>query len=297
MSEARFTTLIEAEALVRLVETAEVMLFDCRFDLADPAAGRRAYADGHIAGAVHLSLDDDLSGRPTGQDGRHPLPDRRWFAGRLASLGLRQGQQVVGYDASGGIYAARLWWMLRWLGHADVAVLDGGMEAWTAAGHALTQGEPVLTPGDFEAVEGVEPVVVGEVMSNLTRREWQIVDARSPHRFHGGADPLDAVAGHIPGAVNRFFRDNLDSAGRFKSPQALRQEWDRVAGSVPPEEMVHQCGSGVTAAHNLLAMDVAGLTGSRLYPGSWSEWISNPSRPIDRGDGAAQISESSATKS
>jgi thiosulfate/3-mercaptopyruvate sulfurtransferase len=277
-----YTTLIDAPALAALIDQGGVALYDCRFDLTDPTAGQAAYDAGHIPGAVYLHLDQDLAA-PAGVHGRHPLPDRAAFAARLAATGLDAGEQVVAYDASGGMYAARLWWMLRWLGHARVAVLDGGLPAWQATGAPLTQATPTPRAGTFRAAPALtEPVAVDQILRRIGTDDVQIVDARAPHRFRGEPDPMDPVSGHIPGARNRFFRDNLDADGRFKPAAALAADWREVLDGVGPDRIVHQCGSGVSATHNVLAMTVAGLAGARLYPGSWSEWISDPARPIER---------------
>jgi len=265
-------TLIDFAAL-----RPEMLLVDVSFDLADPAAGERAYAAGHLPGAHYLHLDRDLSGAKTGPDGRfrgrHPLPERDALAARLRALGLRRGQQVVAYDAQGGMYAARLWWLLRWLGHAEVAVLDGGKQG------PLGSELPTVQPGDFEAGA---PLVATLGADALQARlgQLRLIDARAPERFRGEVEPLDAKAGHIPGALNRLFKLNLAADGRFKPAAELRAEFDALLGLATPAEVVHQCGSGVTACHNLLAMEHAGLGGALLYPGSWSEWSSDPLRPV-----------------
>jgi thiosulfate/3-mercaptopyruvate sulfurtransferase len=277
-----YRTLIDADALAILVERGQVALFDCRFDLADTEAGRAAYLAGHIPGAFYLHLDDDLSA-PAGPRGRHPLPDRAAFAARLAAYGLNAGQQVVAYDAAGGAYAARLWWMLRWVGHEAVAVLDGGLPAWAASGRRLVHDVPAPAAGSFRAAPPLASAADVDEVLNGIGGDMAVVDARAPHRFRGESDPLDPVSGRIPGARNRFFRDNLDAAGRFKPGDVLAAEWRAVLAGTPAGQVVHQCGSGVTATHNVLAMEVAGLSGSRLYPGSWSEWIADPARPIERG--------------
>lgn len=280
-----YRTLIQAPDLARLLEQRAVLLFDCRFDLADTEAGHIAYRAGHIPGALYLDLDRDLSAQPNGRNGRHPLPDRQKFAERMAELGLDRGRQVVSYDTSGGYYASRLWWMLRWIGHAEAAVLDGGLAAWTDAGLPISDGEEAASRrGDFVMTpEPAMPAVdAAAVEANIPRGDLLVIDARSPERFRGEPHPLDPVSGHIPGAANRFFQRNLGPDGRFRPAAELAQDFNTVLGGRPAEQAVHQCGSGVTATHNLLAMEVAGLTGSRLYPGSWSEWISDPARPVAR---------------
>jgi thiosulfate/3-mercaptopyruvate sulfurtransferase len=278
-------TIIDVGDLAALVEQGRATVFDCRFDLADPAAGRAAYQAEHIPGARWISLDADLAGAKTRDSGRHPLPDRDAFARRLAALGLNEGRQVVAYDASGGIFAARLWWMLRWLGHAAVAVVDGGWQAWVQAGLPIERGEASPpSPGSFAAGPAlVDSVATADVAANLATGDLLVVDARAPDRFAGAPDPLDPVWGHIPGAANRFYRDNLDEEGRFKPADQLAREWRAALGTRTPERLVSQCGSGVTAAHNLLALAIAGLPGARLYPGSWSAWIADPTRPIATG--------------
>jgi len=277
-----YQTLIDAADLARLAEQGNVLICDCRFDLGDPNAGRNAYRAGHIPRAVYVDLERDLSAEPTGANGRHPLPDRVTFAARMAELGVTQNGLVVAYDNVGGYYAARLWWMLRWAGHGQVAVLDGGLQAWTESGHDLEMGDAKAAPGDFRASTGpLMPVTEVEgIEANLAGGEYLVVDARTAERFGGAAHPLDTASGHIPGAGNRFWQNNLTEAGRFKPAGQLAQEFADLIVGRPPGTIVHQCGSGVTATHNLLAMEVAGLSGSRLYPGSWSEWTSDPRRPI-----------------
>lgn len=283
MPHTHYTTLILAANLAERLEHApqSVLVFDCSFDLADPGAGERAYAAGHIPGAHYLHLERDLSGPKTGKNGRHPLPERAALVDTLAANGLMRNQQVVAYDAQGGAYAARLWWLLRWLGHDSVAVLDGGLQAWQAAGHALATATPARTKGDFKAGAPLAVTVDARALEqNLSTHERLVVDARSPDRYRGENETIDPVAGHIPGAVNRFFKDNLTADGRFKSAHTLRDEFKAVVGATPPEHVVLQCGSGVTACHNALSMEVAGLHGPALYAGSWSEWCAEPSRPI-----------------
>lgn len=278
-----YTTLIPAADLARHLDDPRWVVCDCRHDLADVDAGRRAYGEVHIPGARHLHLDDDLSGPRTGRNGRHPLPDARALAIRLGEIGIGNDTQVVAYDASGSCYAARLWWLLRWLGHAHAAVLDGGWQAWMQSWHAATPELREPRPARFiPRVQAQLAVDTPFVLRHLGSTEACIVDARSTDRFRGQNETLDPVGGHIPGAVNRFFRDNLDAAGRFKPAEILREEMHGVVGLRTPAQVIHQCGSGVTACHNLLAMEHAGLTGSRLYPGSWSEWVSDPARPVAR---------------
>ena len=274
------TTLMSAEQLQRSLPG--VFVADCSHELTDPSAGLRDYAVGHIPGAVHLHLDTHLSSAPNGRNGRHPLPDPADLVAQLAAMGLRQGQQVVAYDRSQGTYAARLWWLLRWLGHAPVAVLDGGWQAWLEAEGASQTEPPAARPrGDFAVSPSlVRFVQVDDVLGNLQHRQRLVIDARSPQRFRGEGETLDPRAGHIPGAVCRFYRDNLREDGRFKSADELRAEWLALLGKRKPQEVVNQCGSGVSACHNILALEHAGLDGSLLYPGSWSEWCADPARPM-----------------
>lgn len=279
-----YTTLIDAEALrAELSGGAPLVLLDASFDLADPSAGERSYREGHVPGAHYLHLDRDLSGEKTGHNGRHPLPPRERFAAAIGALGVTPQTQVVVYDRQQAMFAARPWWMLRWLGHAAVAVLDGGVAAWLAAGGTLESRPPEPSPQPpYPPRPSLAPTVDAAA---LAQRLGQVglVDARAPERFRGDVEPLDKQAGHIPGALNRFFKDNLAADGRFKPPAQLRAEFERLLASRPVEEVVHQCGSGATACHNILAMESAGLTGSRLYPGSWSEWSADPARPVAKG--------------
>ncbi|CAB3786672.1 sulfurtransferase [Pararobbsia alpina] len=289
MPHTHFTTLISAANLGERLDAApeSVFIADCRFELADPTAGERAYAAGHLPGAHYLHLDRDLSGPKSGGNGRHPLPDRETLARNLAARGLKKGQQVITYDAQGGTYAARLWWLLRWLGHDSVAVLDGGLAAWTETGRALVGEVPAETPGDFAAAAPLAVTIdVAAVERNLQSRERLIVDARAADRYRGENETIDPVGGHIPGALNRPFMDNLQPDGRFKSAHELREAFHAVLGPIAPERAVMQCGSGVTACHNLLAMEVAGLHGAALYGGSWSEWCASPLRPVAIGSAA-----------
>ncbi len=279
-----YTTLITADELLALAARGPApVVVDCSFDLADTEAGERAWREAHLPGSHYLHLDRDLSGAKTGRNGRHPLPERSTFAATLGRLGITPATQVVALDRNASPYAARLWWMLRWMGHEAVAVLDGGLDAWCAAGGALDDVEPAPRAGapypDRSPRAGT--IAADALLAQLGR--VRLVDARAGERFRGEVEPLDAAAGHIPGAAHRFFKDNLEADGRFKPAAALRTEFEALLGREPAAQTVHQCGSGVTACHNLLAMEHAGLAGSRLYPGSWSEWSSDPSRPIARG--------------
>lgn len=284
-SAPRYTTLISAAELRQL---PGAFIVDCSHDLADPDAGARDYAAGHVPGAIFQHLDRDLSARPSGRNGRHPLPDPDAFARHLTALGLHRGQQVVAYDRAGGGFAVRLWWMLRWLGHDAVAVLDGGWAAWVAAGGEVqTETPPPRRAGDFvrrAALAG--QVRADEVLANLETGKHLVVDARAPERYAGEVEPLDPVAGHIPGAKNRFFQTNLQPDGTFKSRDQLRTEFAALLEDWDPRDVIHHCGSGVSGCHNLLAMTHAGLDGGLLYPGSWSEWCADAARPVARGRAA-----------
>ena len=271
-----------------LVSTAELAahpdwrIFDCRHDLAKPTLGEEQYRDAHIPAALFAHLDRDLSAPKTGRNGRHPLPPPQVFVSWLGKCGLKPSDQVVCYDAGNGAMAARLWWMLRWIGHEDVAVLDGGLAKWVAEKRPLTAdvsrfprsgyplGRPPKNAVDLAEVE-------------RARAPMLLLDARAPVRYRGEQEPIDPVAGRIPGARNRFNMDNVSPQGTFKSAGELKQQFQAVLGDRAPSEVVHYCGSGVAACHNLLAMEVAGLPGGRLYAGSWSEWIADPKRPVEKG--------------
>jgi len=281
MHDMVFKTLISAaQTRELLADKAPLVLLDCGFDLVDTAAGERAWAAGHLPGALYAHLDRDLSGAKTGRNGRHPLPAREAFAATAGRWGIAPGVQVVVYDAQGGPYAARAWWLLRWLGHDAVAVLDGGVAAWLAAGGTLETSVPTLAPqAPYPAATPAMPTIGADALLARLGR-LTLLDARAGERFRGEVEPLDPVAGHIPGATLRFFRDNLGPDGCFKPAARLRQEFAALGADAG--EVVHQCGSGVTACHNLLAMVHAGYDGAVLYPGSWSEWCSEPSRPVAR---------------
>ena len=286
-SDGVFATLIKAQALRQLIDSrSPLVILDASFDLADASVGEQAYRSAHLPGALHVHLDRDLSGAKTGHNGRHPLPDRAAFAATAGRLGITPSKKVVVYDRQGAMFAARVWWMLRWLGHAPVAVLDGGLAAWQAAGYAVDSDVVVAQPqAAYPIGTEASPLVRTIDADTLQQRLGRIglIDARAPERFRGDVEPLDAQAGHIPGARNRFFKDNLAADGGFKPAEVLRAELLPLIGARPASEVVNQCGSGVTACHNLLAMAVAGLDGAALYPGSWSEWSSDPQRPVARG--------------
>jgi thiosulfate/3-mercaptopyruvate sulfurtransferase len=256
-------------------------VFDCRHDLANPKLGEQQYGEGHLPGALFAHLDRDLSGRKTGTNGRHPLPDPQDFEKWLETTGLAPKDQVVCYDAGPGSMAARLWWMLRWIGHDKVAVLDGGYAKWTKEGRPVTADVPRFTPLNYPIKLRKDSSVNLSTLENDLRKFF-LLDARAPARYRGEQEPIDPVAGHIPGASNRFNTENLAPEGTFKAPQALKDEFLKVLNGRSPAEVVHYCGSGVAACHNLLAMEVAGLPGGKLYAGSWSEWSADPKRPIAR---------------
>jgi thiosulfate/3-mercaptopyruvate sulfurtransferase len=277
-----WTTLISAEELGVAIDRCVVI--DCRHDLLNPQAGSTAWAAGHIPGARFLHQDNDLAGARTGRNGRHPLPNREALAARLRACGLHRGQQLVAYDAQGGMYAARLWWLTRWLGHEAVAVLDGGIDAWQRERLPLSTDVPGPTQGDFAASRDLtRSVSAAEVLATLGSPANVVIDARAPERYRGEVEPMDPVAGHIPGALNRPFSLNLRPDGRFKPGPVLRGEFETLLHGRDPALVIHQCGSGVTACHNLLAMALAGQSEGALYPGSWSEWCADPARPVTRG--------------
>ncbi|MGH1357541.1 MAG: sulfurtransferase [Burkholderiaceae bacterium] len=279
-----YRTLISAEQLAEQID--HCLVIDCRHNLAAPQAGREAYAVGHIPNAFFLHLDDDLSSPQSGDNGRHPLPAPAKLASKLSSLGLKPGVQLVAYDDAGGMVASRLWWMARWLGHETVAVLDGGIKAWTAAGFPVNADTRDPTPAASDwATPGQCPTTdANAILANIDSAGALVIDARAGERFRGETEPLDKRAGHIPGAVNRPFADNLREDGRFKPAAVLRSEFLAITKGFAPDQLIHSCGSGVSACHNLLAMAYAELDGSQLYPGSWSEWSSRENLPVATGE-------------
>ena len=280
-----FDRLVSVDTLIAHLDDPDWRAFDCRHDLKNTEYGAQAYAKGHIPGAQFLHLDKDLSGPMTGKNGRHPLPDIASFAARLSACGVGPDTQVVAYDNEGGIFASRLWWMLKWLGHDKVAVLDGGLPGWRRAKQALETEVRPVAPAVFTPKPRNIQVDVTTVASKLHAPDMLILDARGEDRYAGENETLDPVGGHIPGARNRFYFDNLDDAGcYFKPADELHAEFEDILDGRDPHTVVQQCGSGVTACHNLLAMEVAALHGSKLYVGSWSEWCSDPSRPVATGD-------------
>lgn len=297
-----YTTLVSAPQLMALMASKQPLrIFDCSFDLMQPHAGQAQYLAAHIPGAVYADLDQSLSARhgvpgahgvltARGADapasgGRHPLPNRERFAIWLSSVGFANDMQAVVYDRNGGNYCGRLWWMLKWLGHARVAMLDGGLQAWQATGGPVNSGDE---PAHFQTSFFVGPELVrlvnaDVVASHLGSERQTLIDARAGPRFRGEVEPLDPVAGHIPGALNRPFSENFGPDGKFKPALQLRAEFEALLAGRDPSTVVHQCGSGVSAVPNLMAMDIAGLQGTALYAGSWSDWCSDPSRPTTKG--------------
>jgi len=287
-----YTTLISVAELQELLQSgAPCMVFDCSFDLGQPDAGIQMFEASHLSGAVYANLNIDLSAKGdrlrTGAEsgGRHPLPSRENFAKWLSQMGFGNNMQAVVYDRQGASYCGRLWWMLKWLGHERVAVLDGGLQAWQAAGGSVVPGPSQTLPHtEFSITKPLVALVSAEtVLSNLGKTDQTVIDARAAPRFRGEVEPLDPVAGHIPGALNRPFTNNLTAEGFFKSKDVLRQEFKELLGARRPEHTLHHCGSGVTAIPNILAMAVAGLGNTALFAGSWSEWCSDPHRPVAKG--------------
>jgi thiosulfate/3-mercaptopyruvate sulfurtransferase len=284
-----FTTLIEPLELAKHVDEPQWAVIDCRFELARPEWGERAFAEGHIPHALYAHLEHDLSGPHSPQSGRHPLPEPAALAATFSRFGIDATVQVVAYDQGSSAYAARLWWLARWLGHRAVAVLDGGLTAWQRAGLPLSRTSEARPPRHFHGVAEEEMAVsTAQVAAALAAGELStgrslLVDARGAERFAGENETIDPVAGHVPGAHNHPFARNHDAQGRFLPAAELQRAWAATLRDVPPRRMISMCGSGVTACHNLLALEVAGFPGARLYAGSWSEWIRDPARPIARG--------------
>ncbi len=287
-----FRTLIDAGSLQALLGTPQLALIDCRFDLMQPAAGRQAFLEAHIPGARYADLNRDLSARVRAHTGRHPLPTPEAFAAALSRLGIGNDSKVIAYDDANGSFAARLWWMLRWVGHDAVAVLDGGFQAWLQRGGSVQSGEPApaavdggrFTPRSAGAALITTAALERTLFAPAPRTPKPLlVDARAPQRFAGLVEPIDSVAGHIPGAVNHPFAANLAADNRFLPAAQLKLQWLHRLGGTAPENLIVMCGSGVTACHNLLSLEVAGLFGAKLYAGSWSEWIRDPRRPVARG--------------
>jgi thiosulfate/3-mercaptopyruvate sulfurtransferase len=281
-----FKTTIDAVSLQTLIGSPSVVVLDCRFDLAAPDAGKQAYLRRHIPTARYVDLNRDLSAPVSPATGRHPLPVPEHLAAVFGRLGVSSGTQVIAYDELNGSFAARAWWLLRWLGHDRAAVLDGGLRAWLEAGGAFESGEPqaparaaIFAPRPDSAAV----VTTAEMLEALQDRRRLVVDARAPERFAGLIEPIDPVAGHVPGAINHPFTANLREDGRFLAQPELERRWRERLGRSAPADVIAMCGSGVTACHHLLALELAGFPGAKLYAGSWSEWIRDPKRPIARG--------------
>lgn len=277
------TTLVSTEVLASHLDDGGWLIADCRYNLKDEQWGHAQYLASHISGALFVNVANDLAGPRTGRNGRHPLPSPESMAATFARLGIGEDTQVVAYDQDTGAFASRLWWMLRYLGHDAAAVLDGGFARWTHEGRSLRTGDETRPPSDFRPVVRAHMrVTVDDVAAHLGDPSVVLVDARSPERFAGHPDPLDTVPGHVPGARNRFYRDNVSAEGTMRPAAELKAEFARVLGERSPKDAVMYCGSGVTACHNLLAMEHAGLRGARLFAGSWSEWEADPKRPVEK---------------
>jgi thiosulfate/3-mercaptopyruvate sulfurtransferase len=280
-----YKTLVDCHTLALHLHDPEWVVMDCRFSLSDPEAGLRAYQASHIPGARYAHLNNDLSSPITPASGRHPLPDPVKLAQRLGQWGIDNHKQVVVYDDSFGGMASRLWWLLRWLGHDAVALLDGGLPKWQREGHPMTSEVPAIQTTSF--TPHLRPALWVDsksVQQAVTQSDMLVIDARAEERFNGEIEPLDRVAGHIPGSINLPFEDNLHISGKFLPEDELRALYAGILDEVKPEQVIQMCGSGVTACHNVLAMEHAGLKGARLYVGSWSEWITDASRPVARDD-------------
>jgi thiosulfate/3-mercaptopyruvate sulfurtransferase len=276
--------LVSCEQLAAHANDPTWIVFDCRHDLMDVAKGEQWYREGHIPGAFLANLDTDLSGEKTGTNGRHPLPSPAMFSAFLARHGVTARSTVVAYDDVGGQFAARLWWLCRWVGLMNASLLDGGIQRWVAEARPISTAIPVTKPAFFAGrADSFMISTVDEVLSRIGRADLVLIDARAPERYRGEVEPIDPVAGHIPSALNRFYKENLKADLTFKSPDEIRKGLVDLMAGRSATEVVHQCGSGVTACANVFAMEYAGLKGSRLYAGSWSEWVADPSRPVATG--------------
>jgi thiosulfate/3-mercaptopyruvate sulfurtransferase len=284
-----FRTLLDAPTLAAHLTDPSFVIVDCQFKLDDPLWGRAAYERAHIQGALYADLNRDLSSAPSGSNGRHPLPSVDAVQETFSRLGIDRSRQVVAYDQDNGMFASRLWWLLRWLGHDAVAVLDGGLAGWVRGGFPTSSAIELPTRRSFEARPDRDSMVTaGEVEALQGAAGHRLIDARAPQRFRGEVEPIDRAAGHIPGARNYFFMNSVDVNGRFEAPEVVRARLESALDGVPPERAICYCGSGVTAAHVLLAMEHAGLHGAKLYPGSWSEWSSDAARGVETGGGSAE---------
>lgn len=278
--------LIEADTLRRTLNSGGWLVFDVRYDLFDPQAGERAYLAGHIPGAYFLDQNKDLAGPQTGINGRHPLPDRQQLATALAQAGLQPDSKVVVYDDCDSSQATRAWWLLRWLGYPNVVVLNGGWQAWLKAGGAqqTSADEPRSQASHRPSIPAaaMPTTDTAEILTHMPDSAMTLIDARSSERYRGEVEPIDPVAGRLPGALNRYIKNNVQTDGRFKPASQLRAEFTTLLGQTPAQQVVHYCGSGIAACHNIFAMELAGLSGSALYPGSWSEWCSDSDRPVEK---------------
>lgn len=276
--------LVTTEQLAEHLNDPDWLVLDCRHDLMNHSYGKAQYAAGHVPGAVFVELETELSAAKTGANGRHPLPAAQALAAMFAAKGVSPQRQVVVYDDAGHNYSVRAWWSLKWLGHPNVALLDGGYPKWVKEHRPISQDAAVLRAGDFSAAPDLAATVdLAFMTERYDSPAVRVVDARTAERYRGEQEPIDPVAGRIPGAVNRWFKLNLNDDGTFKSVAQLRAEFDQLLAGYSPAQVIHQCGSGVTACHNLFAMELCGLSGSRLYPGSWSEWCADRTRPVGRG--------------
>ena len=279
-----YSTLISTSELAKHLHDPNWIIFDCRFSLADAEAGHRAYRQGHIEGARYADLNKDLSSAVKSYTGRHPLPNFSELANKLGVWGANNRSQIVVYDDASGAFAGRMWWLLRCMGHTQVAVLDGGIKHWQKLGLPQTTALPKISASQFRSyIDNQQWLSAQQVEKGLASRSLTLIDARTPERFNGLQEPIDPIAGHVPKALNRPFQLNLDAQGLFLPAAQLRQQFNALSANCPAEHIVHMCGSGVTGCHNLLAMEVAGLSGSKLYAGSWSEWIANKNRPVATG--------------
>jgi thiosulfate/3-mercaptopyruvate sulfurtransferase len=275
------TSVIAIDTVKEYLEHSNWIFIDCRFSLSDPEAGLRAYRLGHLPNARYAHLDNDLASTPTSLTGRHPLPDFNQLSKKIVNWGITYNNQIVVYDDIGGAMAARLWWLFRCLGHTTVAVLDGGLQQWLARDYPMSTHLPIHKAGLFKAyVNSQHWLDTLQIENSLARKSICLIDARTPERYRGEQEPIDPIAGHIPGALNRPFQANLTAEGLFLPAEDLRHQFQQLMQNTHADQVVHTCGSGVTACHNLLAMEYAGLSGSKLYPGSWSEWIRDNNRPI-----------------
>lgn len=279
----RFTTIIACDEVAERLGDPQLVLFDCRHSLTDFSLGRRLYDESHVPGAFFAAVEEDLAGTKTGANGRHPLPEPETFARFLTNRGVSNATQIVAYDAGADIFAPRLWFLSRWIGHDAVAILDGGFTQWIARGYPVTAAPAQPVSGEKLTIRLHSEFLVNAdyVLEHLNDAKMQLVDARSKERYSGESEPIDPVAGHIPGAKHRWFEENFEADRTLKSPDELRADFARAG--LDPKRTVHQCGSGISSAVNQLAMQHAGLEGSRIYNGSWSEWIADPSRPIATG--------------